>query len=98
MGRVRRDDNSLANTGFFPIADGPHSVEIDWRRATGPDANDGAFSLWIDGNLVSSLAGIDNSAAGVDFVRMGALSVKLGANGILYWDEFDSRRQEYIGP
>jgi hypothetical protein len=28
----------------------------------------------------------------------GALSVKTGAAGTLYWDEFVSRRQTYIGP
>ena len=36
--------------------------------------------------------------AAVDFVRLGALSVKPGANGTMYWDEFESRRQEEIGP
>jgi hypothetical protein len=29
---------------------------------------------------------------------MGALSVKLGASGTMYWDEFESRRQNGIGP
>jgi hypothetical protein len=29
---------------------------------------------------------------------MGALSVKPGASGTLYWDEFESRRDDYIGP
>jgi hypothetical protein len=29
---------------------------------------------------------------------MGALSLKTGANGTLYWDEFESRRESYIGP
>jgi hypothetical protein len=30
--------------------------------------------------------------------RLGALSVKLGAIGTLYWDEFESRRLSDIGP
>jgi hypothetical protein len=29
---------------------------------------------------------------------MGALSVKSGAFGTLYWDEFESRRLSDIGP
>jgi hypothetical protein len=31
-------------------------------------------------------------------VRLGALSVKPGATGTLFWDEFESRRLTYIGP
>jgi hypothetical protein len=42
--------------------------------------------------------GDPNSLSEVDFVRMGALSVKLGASGTMYWDEFESRRQNGIGP
>jgi hypothetical protein len=29
---------------------------------------------------------------------MGALSVKTGAFGSMYWDEFESRRRTEIGP
>jgi hypothetical protein len=96
MGRARRDDNTQANTGFFSITDGAHAVEIELLRATGPDANDGALELWIDGASMIRLTGLDNSLAEVDFARMGALSVKTGATGTLYFDEFESRRQSYI--
>jgi hypothetical protein len=34
----------------------------------------------------------------VDFVRLGALSLKAGASGTIRWDEFESRRVRYIGP
>ena len=96
MGRTRRDDNSQADTGFFDITDDPHWVEIDWRRSSG--ANDGSFRLWIDGVLRSTLSGLDNDVSGVDFVRLGALSVKPTAGGTMYWDELDSRRETFIGP
>ena len=66
-------------------------------KASGPDANDGTFELWIDGVSKIQLTGLDNSLADVDFVRMGALSVKSGATGTLFWDEFESRRGSYIG-
>jgi hypothetical protein len=98
MGRVRQDDNSQLDTGFIPITDGPHAIELDWVRSSGQDAADGTFAMWIDGVLVASLVGSDNNLAGVDFVRMGALSVKSAADGVLYWDEFVSRRETYIGP
>jgi hypothetical protein len=98
MGRARQDDNSQADTGFFPITSGPHTVEIDLVPSSGPDANDGSFTLWIDGVAVSTLAGLDNGAGAVDFARLGALSVKQGASGVLRFDEFESRRETYIGP
>jgi hypothetical protein len=98
MGRARLDDNSQANTAFFPITDGPHFAELDWRRASGPDANDGSFEMWIDGTPMATLSNLDNSLGAVDFVRLGALSVKTAASGTLYWDEFESRRASFIGP
>jgi hypothetical protein len=98
MGRARLDDNSQADTGFFTIADGPHAVEIDLVSAGAPDALNGSFELWIDGVSRIKLTGLDNSLAAVDFVRMGALSVKAGANGALFWDEFESHRKSPIGP
>jgi hypothetical protein len=97
-GRARLDDGSQSDTPFILIDDGPHVIELDLVVATGPDANDGHFSLLLDGAFVGGERGLDNSLAAVDFVRLGALSVKPGANGTLYWDEFESRRQGEIGP
>ena len=97
MGRARLDDNSQHDSGFFPISDGAHFVEITWDRASGPDANNGSFQLAIDGSTVHTFGTLDNSLSAVDFVRMGALSVKTGAAGTLYFDEFESRRQGFIG-
>jgi len=96
--RVRRDDGTRADTGFLPISDGPHFIEFNWQRATGPGASDGTLEMWIDGTSLATLTGIDNDLSSVDSARMGALSVKTGAAGTLYFDEFESRRQGYIGP
>ena len=98
MGRARLDDNSQHDTGFFPISDGPHVVEVDWQRASAPGAGDGSFALWIDGVAVHAAATLDNGRSAVDFVRLGALSVKAGASGQIYCDEFVSRRSTAIGP
>ena len=86
-GRVRRNDGTRVDTGFFPITDGPHFMELDWQRSTGPGAADGAFEMWID-----------NDASPIDFARMGAIAVKTGASGTLYYDQFESRRRTFIGP
>jgi hypothetical protein len=97
--RVRRNDGTRADTGFFPISDGPHFVEFDWRRATGPGASDGSLEMWIDGGMpAATLSGIDNDLSSVDFARLGALAIKTGAAGTLFFDQFESRRRTYVGP
>ena len=98
MARARLDDNSQADAGFFLISDAPHAVELDLRPASGPDAQDGSLELFIDGISMGQQSGLDNSLAAVDFVRMGALSAKSGAFGIVHWDQFEARRLNYIGP
>jgi hypothetical protein len=98
MVRARLDDNAQADTAFFTITDAPHAIEIDLQAASTADANDGSLQLWIDGVSAAHLTGLDNSRGLVDFARLGALSVKGGASGTLYWDEFVSRRGTYIGP
>jgi hypothetical protein len=90
--RARRDDNTQASTPFFNIGDVPHFVDVAWTRAGTADSNDGRLDLWIDGAHVSTLPGLDNNASGIDFVRLGALSVKATATGTLFWDGFESRR------
>jgi hypothetical protein len=92
MGRARLDDNVQADTGFFPISDAPHVIEFDLQPASAPDAEDGSFELRVDGVPQAVITGLDNSLARVDLGRLGALSVKSGAAGTLYWDEFDSWR------
>src|SRR6185295_9058891 len=45
---TRLDDSSLAEVGPFDITNAPHAVELDWKKASAPGANDGSFRLWID--------------------------------------------------
>ena len=96
--RVRRNDGTRADTGFFPIVDGPHFFEVDWQRSSAPGASDGSFTFRVDNAVMSNLTLLDNDASPVDFVRMGALSIKTGASGTLFYDQFESRRQVFIGP
>jgi hypothetical protein len=37
------------------------------------------------------------SAGRIDFARLGAMTVKTGASGTLYLDDFESRRERYMG-
>jgi hypothetical protein len=75
-----------------------HTVEIDWKAATSTTASDGALLLWVDGATRPGLAGIDNDQGQVGLVRWGAVDgVEAGTTGALILDEFDSRRDTYIG-
>ena len=97
MARVRLDDGTVRDTGFFDITDAPHTVEFAWQRARTASAADGTFQLWVDGVPVATLAGLDTDTRRVDFLRLGAMSVKTGASGTLYLDKFESRRRTFIG-
>jgi hypothetical protein len=96
--RITLDDGSRAETAFVPIADAPHVVELDWVKAGAPGASDGSFQLWIDGVAAPPLSGLQNHDYAVDYVRLGAMVLKPGASGTLYFDRFDSRTTTYIGP
>jgi len=55
-------------------------------------AQDGHIQLTMDGNIIGDVGGLENAVHLVDFVRMGALSLKAGASGTMYFDEFGSGR------
>jgi hypothetical protein len=87
------------NTNWFTINDAPHFIELDWRAATVPGANDGGITLWIDGAQQADLIGVDNDTRRIDRVRLGALTgIDTGTRGTYYFDAFESRRQTFIGP
>jgi hypothetical protein len=99
MARVRRDDGTRADTGFFDITNAPHLVEFEWRRATSPGANNGSLTLYVDEVPVSTLAGLDNDTTPVEFARLGVMTIKTAAaSGMVLLDQFESRRLNYIGP
>jgi hypothetical protein len=96
--RVRQDSGARVDTGFFPLNPGAHHLEFDWQRSTAPGASNGSFELWIDGVSAAILPGLDNDQAAVEQGRMGALSLKAGVSGSLFFDQFESRRRVFIGP
>jgi hypothetical protein len=89
--------NDYIQVGPYPIISGWRYVEGDWKRATAPGANDGTFELWIDGVSQGALTGLANETLGVDSARLGLIEPLLGHSGTLFLDEFESRRQTYIG-
>lgn len=93
--RVRSYDSGLANfvnTPYVNITNTIHYIEVDW-------GNDGHLTFWIDGVQQSNLTGINNSAYRLETVRLGAPNMTItGTSGSFYIDNFESRRQTYIGP
>ncbi len=92
-GEARRDDNSLAQTSWKVIADQPTEIEIEWRAASAPGADDGSCTLWIDGVQHAELTGLDNEARLLETVKLGAVAgIDTGTSGTFYLDAFESWR------
>jgi len=75
-GRASLDDGTLRETASVPLTDARHLLEVAWRRATSPNANDGQLQLRLDGAEVAGLPALDDEArGGVDYVKLGLASV-----------------------
>lgn len=97
--QVRNDNATWTNLAAYTLTDAPHFIEIDWQAAASAGANNGAFSLWIDGQLKETKTALDNDAQRVDQVKLGPLyGLDAGTSGTEYFDAFESRDATYIGP
>jgi len=95
---VVNDGSTWSNSAWFTITDAPHKLEIDWRASSGPGANNGGITFWVDDVQRGNFTNIDNDTRKVDYVQWGAVSgVDSGTRGTYYFDDFVSRRQSYIG-
>jgi hypothetical protein len=93
------DGTTWVSTNWFTISDAPHPVELDWRAATAAGANNGGLTLWIDGAPKADLVAVDNDTWRIDRVRLGPVNgIDTGTRGTYYFDAFESRRLNYIGP
>lgn len=88
-------------------------IEIEWVRASSTNATDGAFRYWVNAvgaspaptGTVAGIAGagLQNFAVpGVDQVNLGLIRPNANfraqeVGSIVHFDEFESRRQTYIG-
>jgi len=97
IGRARRDDGSFADIPPYAITPGTHMVEIQWVEASGPAAGDGFYGLFVDDALIGEVDGLQSYVNSLGFARLGAMNLKTGAGGTLWFDDFDSQRTQYIG-
>jgi RHS repeat-associated protein len=93
------DDTAAAytSTAAISITTGAHNVEFDWQAASGPGANDGSLSWWIDGTAQTGLSGLDSDGQAIDQAHLGLVSQTGDANAPVF-DAFESHRVSYIGP
>ena len=93
------DSNSWSQTAWVAVSDGPHFVEVAWQAASTAGANDGVLTFWVDDSQQGSFTNIDSDTRRFDYVQFGIVGgVDNGSRGTMYFDEFESRRDSYIGP
>lgn len=81
-------------TPWVTITNGPHAVEIAWASG-----NPASFALYVDGNLVQTLNGLNTSAYLLEAVWLGPSAGLVNASsGVEYFDAFVSTRTTVIGP
>jgi hypothetical protein len=87
------------NSAWQTISDAPHSIEFDWRAATTATATNGYLMLWIDGVQVANVTGSANNSWRIDRVSLGTVTTVVNkTRGNYFFDEFESRKESYIGP
>ena len=93
------DTGSATNTSWFRLHDDVHAIETIWQAASADGASDGSLTLWLDGELAASLAGLDNDTLRVEAVRLGAVAgIDSGTSGAYYFDAFASTSGNPLGP
>jgi RHS repeat-associated protein len=69
------------------------TLEVDYQSL----ANTGSISLWVNGANIQTATAIDNDTRTVLSLRLGAMDVDTGTRGEFFVDEFEARRETYIG-
>ncbi|MCC7118310.1 MAG: hypothetical protein IT310_07270 [Anaerolineales bacterium] len=97
--RVKNDAYSFTNGTKQIITNDWHVVELEWKKSTATDANDGYLSFWLDGTLMQTISNIDIDNFTLGQVKLGAINgIDSTTSGSMFFDYFESRRDSYIGP
>jgi hypothetical protein len=86
-----RMDTPFVNIGTSSV------IDIEWTRATGASTNNGQAVLEVDG-ATHTLSNLDNFDYDIDSIRVGAMSVKTGAGGTMFFDKYGSARIRTFTP
>ena len=95
------DDNSVTESDWTPIHNGPNHIEMEWWQAWDLSSSDGRMKLWVNTIERETVGDADNDTKSIDLVQMGILSPSsTSISGTVYFDDFTSVRlgDFYIGP
>jgi hypothetical protein len=96
---IRNEESGWSSGTWINQSDAPQFLELDWQASTSPLAMNGSQTFQVDGVQSNSLTAIDNDTRRIDSLQFGAvLGVPPTTRGTIHLDEFESRRQSYIGP
>lgn len=92
------DAATWRTTNYATINDAPYLIELDWRAATAPGANNGSLTFWVNEVQIANLGAVDNDTRRIDRVRAGPVAgLDAGTRGVYFFDAFEARRVNYIG-
>jgi M6 family metalloprotease-like protein len=87
------DGTALVTPAVYLSPDFPYELQLEWRGASAPGANDGALRFLVNGYLQGDYAGLDTDTLRIERSLLGAVTgVDAGTRGTLYLDAFESRR------
>ena len=94
-----QDDLTKIKTGWYPLSDAPHTIEVDWEAASSDGANDGWVKLYLDDALLQTLGSLDNDTIFVYSFKLGFTSRLTGKliSGIFYLDDVATSNTGHIG-
>jgi hypothetical protein len=96
---VMNDNSAWTASNKVVIIDEPQAIELEFKSSSAIGANNGYTKLWINNILVDTFSNLDNDTRLIGQVSLGAVqSLDTGTSGIIYFDNFVSTRNNYIGP
>ncbi len=92
------DDSQQTNyTGWVALSDEAHAIELFWRTADEPGANNGNSSIAIDDVEKWAIYPLDNDTLRVDIAQLGIISPTTSAiSGTIFFDDFGTDNSGYI--
>ena len=86
------DNQTWQTTPWLDITDGPHAVELEWKKATYAGVDNGALNFWLDGEVQSDLSNVDNDTYYIETIRLGVIDPNItNTSGSVFFDAFDSK-------
>jgi hypothetical protein len=92
------DRSKWSYTGWSAISSGWNAIEFDWRAATAVGANNGGLTLYLNGMQMANLTVLITTSRKWTGPLGAVEGIDTGTRGTYYFDAFESRRLNYIGP